>query len=231
MDRIKVKTLVLCVIATILVTCVIIQCIQHVQSNNEGKRIAQAVKKAKRIIPSWGHNKASVTITQFGNYLCSHCKQFDRDIVLRLEKDFKNNSQVQFQYIDVPFSNEISNINSSVSQKLYTLNKYKYWDLHHKIYEATPKASEVNKKEIALYRQQLIKLINQLNLDHITSQTLKKVIKNPKANVHSHGLARQLNIDHVPILYINQQRLENIKSYKTLKREIINALNQTTKNR
>lgn len=98
--------------------------------SKEGKRFAQAINTTKQVIPSWGNNKASVTITQFGNYLCSHCKRFDRDIVLRLEKDFKNNAQVQFQYIDVPFSNEISNINSNVSQKLYTLNKYKYWEFY-----------------------------------------------------------------------------------------------------
>lgn len=121
-------TLFLSVTAVILTALVIFQSKQYVDLSKEGKRFAQAINTTKQVIPSWGNNKASVTITQFGNYLCSHCKRFDRDIVLRLEKDFKNNAQVQFQYIDVPFSNEISNINSNVSQKLYTLNKYKYWE-------------------------------------------------------------------------------------------------------
>lgn len=100
----RVKILLLFVTAVILATVVILQFLYQVKSNSEGKRIVQAIKNSKQIIPSWEHNKARVTITEFGNYLCSHCKQFDRDIVSRLEKDFKNNPQVQFQYIDVPFS-------------------------------------------------------------------------------------------------------------------------------
>lgn len=46
-----------------------------------------------------------------------------------------------------------------------------------------------------------------------------------KSNVYNHGLAQQLNIDHVPVLYINQQRSDNIRDYKALKKEIIKALN------
>lgn len=224
-------TLFLTVTAIILTVLVIIQSKQHVNLNKEGKRFAQAINTTKHVIPSWGNNKANVTITQFGNYLCSHCKRFDRDIVLRLEKDFKNNPQVQFQYIDVPFSNEISNINSNVSQKLYTLNKYKYWDLHHKMFTASPKASELNKTTTAHYQQHLLPLIDQLKLDPSATQTLHELIKKPKALNRTHGLAHQLNIDHVPVLYINQRRTENITDYKALKREIISTLNNTTKNR
>lgn len=224
-------TLFLSVTAVILAAIVIFQSKQHVNFNKEGKRLAQAINTTKQVIPSWGHNKARLTITQFGNYLCSHCKRFDRDIVLRLEKDFKNNPQVQFQYIDVPFPNEISYINSNVSQKLYTLNKYKYWDLHHKIYTASPKASELNKITTTHYQQHLLLLIDQLKLDHSSSQILKKLIKKPQALNHSHELAHELHIDQVPVLYINQKRSENITDYKALKREIITALNNTTKNR
>ncbi|PTJ80241.1 DsbA family protein [Staphylococcus kloosii] len=231
MDSRKRVTLLLSVIAVILATVVIFQSKQHINLNKESKRLAQAINTTKQVVPLWGHNKASVTITQFGNYLCSHCKQFDRDIVLRLEKDFKNNPRVQFQYIDVPFSNEISNINSNVSQKLYTLNKYKYWDLHHKIFTASPKASELNKTTTAHYQQHLLPLIDQLKLDHAAAQTLQELIKKPKALNHRQGLAHQLNIDHVPVLYINQKRIENITDYKAIKRETINALNNTTKNR
>lgn len=221
----RVKILLLFVTAVILATVVILQFLYQVKSNSEGKRIVQAIKNSKQIIPSWEHNKARVTITEFGNYLCSHCKQFDRDIVSRLEKDFKNNPQVQFQYIDVPFSNEISNINSNVSQKLYTLNKNKYWDLHHKIYTIAPKASKLNNKAIAHYQRQLIALIEQLNLDESTSRLVKEMTMETKSNVYNHGLAQQLNIDHVPVLYINQQRSDNIRDYKALKKEIIKALN------
>lgn len=99
------------------------------------------------------------------------------------------------------------------------------------MFTASPKASELNKTTTAHYQQHLLPLIDQLKLDPSATQTLQELIKKPNALNHTHGLAHQLNIDHVPVLYINQRRTENITDYKALKREIISALNNTTKNR
>ena len=52
--------------------------------------------------PSLGDLKAPVTIIEFGDYQCPYCRQFWRDTLPRLKKEYIDTGKVRFIYRDYP---------------------------------------------------------------------------------------------------------------------------------
>ena len=87
--------------------------------------------------PSKGKENAKITLVEFADYQCPHCKEAS-NVVKRILDQYKD--KMKFVFIDFPINH--SGISTKVSEGAYCANvQNKFWDYH---YAAFSKQEELN---------------------------------------------------------------------------------------
>lgn len=173
------------------------------------KAPAVAIKTDGR--PERGTKSAKVTIVEFADYQCPHCKSAGESID-KILKTF--DGKVKLVFLDFPINP--SGISLAVAHGAVCADEQgKYWPYHDKAYAAQRELSQ----------ESPLKLARELKLDEAKFQACMASSK-PKDRVNQdRAEGERLGISGTPAIFINGRR---IRSYEVddLKKAITQALSQ-----
>lgn len=86
--------------------------------------------------PFQGNADANVTVIEFGDYSCSHCRTFESGAHQQLEENYINTGDVKFFYINYAFLGSESTDAAVASECVYdqTGNSEEFWDYHSQLF-------------------------------------------------------------------------------------------------
>jgi len=111
--------------------------------------------------PSVGDENAPIKMVEFGDYKCPACKDFQEKIFPEIKKDFIDNGQVQFFFINLPFIADDSITAAKAGEEVFSQNKEAFWDYHDAVYK---NQGEINDKTPAPNAKKIFKFATQSHL-------------------------------------------------------------------
>lgn len=85
--------------------------------------------------PYIGDESASVEIVEFGDYKCSHCKDFNDSLFPLINEEFVETGKAKFYYMNYSFIAADSNTAAQFAETVYKeLGNEKFWTFHHLLF-------------------------------------------------------------------------------------------------
>jgi len=162
--------------------------------------------------PIKGNTTAKVTIIEYGDFVCSSCKNLQADLAA-LEKFYGNKIRIVFKGYPIAVN---SQNRPSLNAGYCAWEQGAFWQYKDLLYA----------DNLQLSKQKYIEYANQLDLD---LDKFNECIENnkyiPVINQNlSEGISLQIN--SIPTVYINKQRIEGFINYNSLKNTIDQELNK-----
>ncbi len=99
--------------------------------------------------PSWGSDKAPVTIVEYSDFQCPFCRRADDSVVKELKKKFgKNKVRVVFKHFPLSIHKEAKPA-SMASMCVHEQNKAKFWKYHDLLFQNQRKLGSEDLKSYA----------------------------------------------------------------------------------
>lgn len=95
-----------------------------------------------------GSAEAPVTLIEYGDYQCSFCGKFKRDIYSRLDADYIQTSRLRYIYRDLPLKSHEFALHAARAA-LCAKEQGKYWEMHERIFALEQSFSETELQEQA----------------------------------------------------------------------------------
>ena len=189
--------------------------INHLKRENEHKqrlKLVEKIKKDNKVVifeeepvspvfkinyqgyPSKGNGKAKVTIVEFADYQCPHCKMASKTLK-SVVKEFSD--RVKFIYIDFPINR--SGISTVIAEGAFCASKQSqdaYWKYHYMAFE---NQNSLKKDSAQLFAKNLrldMKKFNSCMASNGPKAMLAKSLKE----------AQRLGVRGTPTIYINGRR-------------------------
>lgn len=156
--------------------------------------------------PSAGNSKAAVTIVEYSDYNCSHCRSFNMDTFPRLKADYIDTGQVK--YVAYPFALWPQTV-IATEAALCAADQGKFFEYKHALYE--------KQGQIAFAEGPLTDLAATLDLNRnsfaqcLSSGAHRAEVETARANAANRG------IQSTPIFFVNNQRVEGNQPYEVFK--------------
>ncbi|HEY4552317.1 MAG TPA: DsbA family protein [Bacillaceae bacterium] len=170
--------------------------------------------------PTVGEEEAPVSIIEFGDYKCPSCKAWGERVYPELEKDFINNGQVKFSYINVLFHGKESVLASLASEWVFKNHPDAFWNFHNALFAAQPASQQhderwVTPEALATYAQATVPGIDleKFNADLKEQKTLDEVKRDDQ-------LVKEANIQFTPSIMINGVLIEDPFDYEAIVSQI-----------
>ncbi len=160
--------------------------------------------------PAKGKDGAKVTVVEFADFQCPHCKQASESLKKVTEK-FKD--KIKFVYLDFPINP--SGISKAVAEGGHcAAEQGKYWEYHYKAFDG----------QSSLDKESPGKLAKELKLDEAKFKTCLDGTK-AKALVEKGRLeGERIGVSGTPYLLINGRRYLGAHTYEALTKEIETSL-------
>lgn len=159
--------------------------------------------------PMLGNENASVTVVEFGDYQCGHCKDFDNNVKPQLKEEYIDTGQVKFHYINFPVIDQNSNLAARVSEYVHENEPESFWSFHSTLFDMnTP-----------LTRPTLVNVVTETT--NITEQEINNNLGNQKYSNEAQTdqqIANSNGVTATPTVYVNGERVEN--TYQSIKTAI-----------
>ncbi len=92
--------------------------------------------------PYIGEASAPVEIVEFGDYKCSHCKDFNDSLFPLINEEFVETGKAKFYYMNYSFIAADSNTAAQFGETVYKeLGNEKFWSFHHLLFANQTNAS------------------------------------------------------------------------------------------
>lgn len=85
--------------------------------------------------PTLGRVDAPVSIVIFSDFQCPHCKDFDREVLPKLEREFVDMGKVKITYLHNPFMSEDSYRAAMATECVYRQSQKAYWPYKRAVFE------------------------------------------------------------------------------------------------
>ena len=172
--------------------------------------IAPVVQIATDGFPTKGAESAKVTIVEFADYQCPHCKTASEEIK-RVLKQF--DGKLKVVYMDFPINR--SGISRLVAQGAVCADKQgKFWNYHDLAFERQRKLTAASP----------ITLAKALDLDEATFKSCFRSQETKDKVARSEQEARRLGLSSTPAIFVNGKRLFIYDMEKDLARAVEEAL-------
>lgn len=163
-----------------------------IQKGIEGARQnAEAIFREKTS-PVIGNPNGNVTIVEFFDYRCPHC----RDMYQHIEKLIKNNANLRVVFKEFPIFGQASELLSKAALAAHHQNKY--WEFHREIMQV-----ETSDKNNALDKNKLVAIAEKLKLE---MSAFKKELEIPLADNKelqaNYSLAKKMELMFTPVFLI-----------------------------
>jgi protein-disulfide isomerase len=159
--------------------------------------------------PMLGDENASVTVVEFGDYQCPHCKDFENQVKPQLNEEYIETGQVKFYYINLPVIDQKSNLAATASEYVYGNEPESYWDFHSALFDI----------RASLTRPTVIEAVTQNT--NITEQEIEEGLNQERYNDEVQAdqkIANGNGVTGTPIVYVNGERVES--DYQSIKNAI-----------
>lgn len=166
--------------------------------------------------PSIGDEDAPIKIAEFGDYSCSHCKDFHDVVYPEIKKDFIDTGKVQFFFINFPFIDDDSVNIAKGGEAVFAQNKDAFWDYHDLVYQQEQREEQWATNDV------LTELVAD-NLPHIDADQFKEDLEN-NAQISAINedltIVKEAGITSTPTMFINGKEFKQWYDYKAVKEEI-----------
>lgn len=86
--------------------------------------------------PAVGSDSATVTIVEFGDYLCTFCHKFHQDTKDQLVADYVDTGKVRFIFKDFPINDHLGGGSTLGAQASYcAADQGRFWEFHDAMYD------------------------------------------------------------------------------------------------
>jgi len=165
---------------------------------------------------AWGPTDAKVTILEFSDFGCSHCRDFALDQGPRLRAEYEKTGQVRFEF--KPFVLDWNRTADPANAAACAADQGKFWDYHDALFSRQGSSAQ------AFSPAALKAYAGELGLD--TTSFNRCVDKKEQYSLldqaGAEGRARGVNA--TPTFFINGQKIEGAVAYEVFKGQISGAL-------
>jgi protein-disulfide isomerase len=160
--------------------------------------------------PSKGKDDAKVTIVEFADYQCPHCKEAV-DGFKKITEKMKN--KVKFYYIDFPINP--SGVSRIVAEGSHCATEQsKFWEYHYKAFEG----------QAALDKDSPTKLAKELKLDEAKFKACMDANKGKALVEKGRTEGERIGVSGTPYIVINGERYLGAHTVEALTKEIESKL-------
>jgi protein-disulfide isomerase len=166
---------------------------------------------------SWGPAAAKVTIQEFSDFGCSHCRDFAQNQGQQLRAEYEKTGQVRFEFS--PFVLDWNRTADPANAAVCAADQGKFWDYHDALFARQGSSAQ------AFSPTALKGYAAELGLDATTFNRCvdKKERYALLDKVGAEGRARGVNA--TPTFFINGQKIEGAAAYEVFKSQIDGLLN------
>ncbi len=165
---------------------------------------------------TWGPADAKVTIQEYSDFGCSHCRDFALDQGRRLREEYEKTGQVRFEF--KPFVLDWSRTADPANAAVCAADQGKFWDYHDALFARQGSSAQ------AFGLAALKAYAAELGLDATVFDRCidKKERYGLLDQVGAEGRAR--GVSATPTFFINGQKIEGAAAYEVFKAQIDGAL-------
>ena len=156
--------------------------------------------------PMMGDENASVTVVEFGDYQCSHCKTFDSEVKPQLKNEYIDSGEVKFYYINFPVINENSELAARAGEYVKANDPENFWDFHSELFSIS---GPLTQELIASTANKTTNISEEEIEEGLTSEEANSNVNTDKEVANKNGVKR------TPTVYVNGERTGN--SYEEIK--------------
>ncbi|WP_226530030.1 DsbA family protein [Metabacillus niabensis] len=175
--------------------------------------------------PYLGQDNAPVQIAEFGDYKCPICKNFHEEFVPQIQKDFVENGQAKFYFVNYSFINVDSIRSAKFAEAVYKeLGNDVFWEFHHLLFEKQPEDLKYERMDVfteEFLEQTLKEIVTEEEAGKVVSAFHQK--ESEAAWDEDMKQANNLSITGTPTLYVNGQKFEG-NNYEDLKEMVEEAI-------
>lgn len=192
-----------------------------------GPQTGQAVEETEfqyEKQPMLGEKEAPVRVVEFADFKCPSCKQFDQTILPQLKKDFIDQGDVQFYFVNYPIisPNGDSRTAAIAGEAVYKQNPQEFWKFYEAVFDK--QQPESTTWATSDFLVQIAKEAN-LNLDF---DQLKKDIDNEAFAQEvddDEAIGNRAGVNGTPTIFINGREIsiQDTFNYDAIKAAIEEA--------
>lgn len=157
-----------------------------------------------------GKPGATVTLVEYGDYLCSHSAEA-HPLIKRLMKEFHN--ELQFVFRNFPDESHPEALIAAQAAEAAGLQN-KFWEMHDLIFEQLEQLTEDN---LVYFAETLNLNVERFENDRTSQNVLSKIESDVESGIRSY-------VEDTPTFFINDERLENYdETYESLANAIRKA--------
>ncbi|MCV9886985.1 DsbA family protein [Metabacillus halosaccharovorans] len=175
--------------------------------------------------PYLGQDNAPVQIVEFGDYKCPICKNFHEEFVPQIQRDYVENGQAKFYFVNYSFINVDSIRSAKFAEAVYKeLGNDVFWEFHHLLFEKQPEDLKYERMDIfteEFLEQTLKEIVTEEEAGKVVSAFYQK--ESEAAWNEDMKQANNLSITGTPTLYVNGQKFEG-NNYEDLKEIVEEAI-------
>ncbi len=160
--------------------------------------------------PRKGKDDAKVTIVEFADYQCPHCK-IASESLKKLTDKFRN--KVRLVYLDYPINH--SGVSRAVAEASHCADEQgKFWDFHYKAFESQDK----------LDKDSPLKLAKDVKLDEAKFKACMDLAKGKAMVDKAFAEGVRIGVSGTPYLLINGRRYLGAHTVEALSKEVESQL-------
>ncbi len=167
----------------------------------------------------FGQADAPVTIVEFSNYLCPHCKHHAEQSLPLIFKNYVDTGKVRYVFRDLPFQRQ-PNVELAAMAADCAYEQGKYVDYHELLFRANEQWGRAPLEELPQYFSDYA---SQLGMDAgrfercLASEKTRPWVEADKA------LAEKLNVGGTPSFFVNGRFIEGFRPYSEWEKIIAEA--------
>jgi len=157
----------------------------------------------------YGSADAPVTVVEFSNYLCPHCKHHAEQSLPLIFKDYVETGKVRYIFRDLPFPNQ-PQVELAAQAADCTYEQGKYLEYHELLFRANDQWGRASLSELPRYFSDYAA---QLGLDVARFEACLDEGRTRAWVEEDKALAEKLNIKGTPSFFVNGEFIEGFRPY------------------
>ncbi|WP_287369809.1 DsbA family protein [Oceanithermus sp.] len=168
----------------------------------------------------YGSPDAPVTVVEFSNYLCPHCKDHSEKSLPRIFADYVETGKVRYIFRDFPFAGQ-DNVILAGEAAACAADQGRYYDYHQLLFRATGQWGRVPTSDLPAYFSDYAR---QLGLDTARFDACLSSHEKRPLVLADQELTRKLGLGGTPSFFVNGKFIEGFRPYEEWKKILDEAL-------
>ena len=164
--------------------------------------------------PTLGREDAPVSIVIFSDFQCVHCRDFDREVLPRLEREFVETGKAKITFLHYPFMSEDSYRAALAAECVYQQKPEAFWEFKSAVFELQrPPRFRATANSLSSVAKNVSP---NLNATELATCLLKE--SSEESIERDERLGKHLGVKSVPLVLVNSHGVS--PSYQAILEEI-----------